>query len=131
MEFTFSYLPLTISGLPSYYNRSTGFKTENSYNFPHPLRVKKMKLISVEERGKSELKEISGNKAIKRLGLFLGDRLKIMRVCNSTNSSATSKTGILFDQILDSSLLRAYQAFQRIFMLGKMRLGRQPLCHFC
>jgi hypothetical protein len=64
-----------------------------------------MKLISVEERGKSELKEMSDNKAIKRLSLLFSDRLKIMRVCYSANSSAPSKMGILFDQIRDSAIV--------------------------
>ena len=64
-----------------------------------------MKLTSVEERGVCELKEMSGNRAMKRLSLLFSDRLKIMRVCNAVNSSATSKTGVLFDQILDSVIV--------------------------
>ena len=64
-----------------------------------------MKLIAVEERGKCELKELSGNRAMKRLSLLFSDRLKIMRVCNAATSSAASKTGILFDQVLDSAIV--------------------------
>jgi hypothetical protein len=64
-----------------------------------------MKPMLVEERGKCELKEASGNRALKRLGLIFNNRLKIMRVCNSTDSAERSKTGILCDQILDSAIV--------------------------
>jgi hypothetical protein len=64
-----------------------------------------VKPTSVEERGKSELKNMSGNRAIKRLSLFFSDRLKIMRVCNSANSSGTSKINVLCDQLFDSVIV--------------------------
>jgi hypothetical protein len=59
----------------------------------------------VDERGTNHLREMSNNKAIKRLSLLFSDRLKIMRVCNLADSTGTSKTGILVDQILDSSIV--------------------------
>jgi hypothetical protein len=64
-----------------------------------------MKHILVEERGKYELREVSGNRALKRIGLLFSDRLKIIRVCDTANSSSTNKAGILFDQILDSTIV--------------------------
>jgi len=66
--------------------------------------MKKQLLVSVE-RGEWESKELSGNRAIKRLSLLFNGRLKIIRVCNSTNSSGTSRTDILCDQILNSIIV--------------------------
>lgn len=59
----------------------------------------------VEERGKTELKEMSGSRTIKRLSLLFSDRLKIIRVCNVENTSSESKMEVLFDQVLDSAIV--------------------------
>lgn len=51
------------------------------------------------------MKELSGNRAIKRLSLLFSDRLKLIRVCNSANSSGQSRMDILCDQIFDSVIV--------------------------
>jgi seryl-tRNA synthetase len=51
------------------------------------------------------LKALNGGKAWKRLKFLFGGRLKIVRVCSSTDSSKPNKTRVLCDQILDSIIV--------------------------
>ena len=51
--------------------------------------------------------------------MLLNDRLKIMRVCNSANSSATRKTSILCDQILDSAIVAGITGISAYLYAGQ------------
>jgi hypothetical protein len=66
-----------------------------------------------------ELKELSDNKAIKRLNLLFSDRLKIMRSCNSASSSGTNRVNIVCDQILDSVIVAGITGISAYIYAGQ------------
>jgi hypothetical protein len=67
--------------------------------------IKKSTKQSSEKRSGTGMKKSKIDSTEKKLSTLLNGRLKIMRVCNSACSSASSKISILCDQMLDSIIV--------------------------